>query len=692
MRRFAISTFLAFTLIAGIAHAQCAATRADREFTERAQFRLDPPSPPATQNAKRAAVFDEGLAKYPADIFLLRNRMSAEPDHESEIRWADAMRQKHPTDPVYTIVYAISLEGKNTPEAIKMLEALQVAHPDAAQVYLSLASVFSSGKFKDKPRAQQELDSFLKICPVPLTTAALSSISQTGTKEQIAQTASAVRKQLESETDPTLRTVWQELWPVEFKAHPPTEHDAVRKQIALDLARFEQSPDRHKLEWIIFLRTGYGDLGDTATVEKLNDEILSVFPTSQSAKQVVQDRWQKSHPYPVSADKSQKEPYYRASLANDQEWIKRWPGDSLFLHQKFYDLSQLPETTPEQVRIAADEFLSEYRKNPYWSTSPPLEFRLADTFLKFKVHVDQVPALVNEGFAASQKRNDLIGLDDRNEDQLRDSMSNSTNFLKLERARIMLDYAATTKQPEIARAIETDLDSIDISKPFAKVSVLQRRGQAAEVEGRKLDALLLYRDALATRATPPPAGTDDTLKESVDRLWKELGGTSAGFALLLDKPKPTTASESSWEQPKNPIPSFSASDLEGKTWKLTNFQGKAVLVNVWATWCGPCKMEHPEFQKLYDKLKDRTDVAVISFNVDDDLGKVAPYMKENKYTFPVILGRDVVDAVVPSLAIPRNWFITPKGKLEWEQIGFGPDLKWQDIIMEKLNEVLKENH
>jgi thiol-disulfide isomerase/thioredoxin len=162
--------------------------------------------------------------------------------------------------------------------------------------------------------------------------------------------------------------------------------------------------------------------------------------------------------------------------------------------------------------------------------------------------------------------------------------------------------------------------------------------------------------------------------------------------LLLDKPKPTTATESSWEQPKNPIPSFSATDLEGKTWKLTSFQGQAVLVNVWATWCGPCKMEHPEFQKLYDKLKDRADVAVISFNVDDDLGKVAPYMKENKYTFPVILGHDIVDAVVPSLAIPRNWFITPHGKLEWEQVGFGPDLKWQEMIMAKLNEVLKENH
>jgi|CZKC01.1.fsa_nt_gi thiol-disulfide isomerase/thioredoxin len=692
MRRFAISTFLSLALGAGIVHAQCAATRADREFTERAQFRLDPPAPPAAMNAKRAAIFDEGLAKYPGDIFLLRNRMSSEPDHEAEIRWATALREKHPGDPAYAILYALSLEGKNTPEAIRMLEVIQSAHLDSAQVYLSLASVFSSGKFKDKPRAQQEIDGFLKICPAPLSNAALSSISQSGTKEQIAQTAAAVRKQLELETDPTLRTVWQELWPMEFKSHPPTEHDAVRKQIALDLARFEQSPERHKLEWMLFLRTGYGDLGDTASVEKLNDEMISVFPASQDAKRIVQDRWQKAHPYPVGADASQKEAHNRVTLAVSDEWIKRWPGDSMFLQQKFYALSQLPETTPEQIRNAADQFLPAYRKNPYWSALPPIEFGLADAFLKYKIHIDQVPGLVNDGLTAARKRNDQIMADDRNEDQMRDMLSNSNSSVELERARIMLDYAAATKQPEIARAIETDLDAIDASKPFAKSALLQRRAQAAEVEGRKLDALLLYRDALTARTAPPQPGVQDTLKENVERLWKELGGTSEAYALLLDKPKPTTATESSWEQPKNPIPSFSATDLEGKTWKLTSFQGQAVLVNVWATWCGPCKMEHPEFQKLYDKLKDRADVAVISFNVDDDLGKVAPYMKENKYTFPVILGHDIVDAVVPSLAIPRNWFITPHGKLEWEQVGFGPDLKWQEMIMAKLNEVLKENH
>jgi len=134
---------------------------------------------------------------------------------------------------------------------------------------------------------------------------------------------------------------------------------------------------------------------------------------------------------------------------------------------------------------------------------------------------------------------------------------------------------------------------------------------------------------------------------------------------------------------------FSLSDLEGKTWKLASLEGKAVLINLWATWCGPCRAEHPEFQKLYEKLKERSDVSVISFNVDDDLGKVAPYMKDNKYTFPVLLARELVDQVVPVIAIPQNWFVDTKGKLQWLQEGYGGDPQWQAMMLAKLDEVLK---
>jgi thiol-disulfide isomerase/thioredoxin len=255
----------------------------------------------------------------------------------------------------------------------------------------------------------------------------------------------------------------------------------------------------------------------------------------------------------------------------------------------------------------------------------------------------------------------------------------------VERARILIDCYSLTKESEKARAV---LDGIELSNTGKqKTGMLTLRAKVAQLEGRKADALVFYRAAMGTRTTAP-AGKD-ALAEDTQRLWKDLGGTPEGYRMFVDKPKVAEATDNRWEKPTNPLPAFTLTDLNGKTWKLANFEGKALLINIWATWCGPCVAEHPEFQKLYDKLKDRGDVSVLTFNVDEDLGKVAPYMAEHKYTFPVMPAKEVVDAVVPVLAIPRNWLVNPKGKLEWEEIGFGGDPKWAETILAKLGEVAR---
>jgi cytochrome c-type biogenesis protein len=65
------------------------------------------------------------------------------------------------------------------------------------------------------------------------------------------------------------------------------------------------------------------------------------------------------------------------------------------------------------------------------------------------------------------------------------------------------------------------------------------------------------------------------------------------------------------------MPSFELADLSGKIWKLKTVQGRSVLINVWATWCGPCNAELPHLQKLYEALKDRPDLQILTFNVDE---------------------------------------------------------------------------
>jgi thiol-disulfide isomerase/thioredoxin len=439
-----------------------------------------------------------------------------------------------------------------------------------------------------------------------------------------------------------------------------------------------------------FLAAGYESAGNAEGKRKIQDEILEEYPVSKAAQEILRDRWDKQHPYPRGSDKAQLEVWSRASVERYREWQRRWPKDSLLAFSLFTSLANLPEATAEEIGREGEAMLALYRRNPDWSSMPSMEHRVADAYLKYKASIDKVPALAEEGCRRTIERQEEQLQDDRLPDELRTAMQDSMVSAKLERARLLLDYYAAVKQPDKGREIELELAALSPAKAHGKASLLERRAQAAELLGHRLDALLLYREALRTR--PPGrvfAAGEDKLAVNVERLWKELGGTAAAWPLLTEKAKATEATDSRWERPKNPLPSFSLTDLEGKTWKLAALEGKPVLINVWATWCGPCRSEHPAFQKLYDKLKD-SGVAVLTFNVDDDLGKVAPYLKENRYTFPVLLARDVVDAVVPVVAIPQNWFVSAKGKLEWMQVGFGNEPNWEETMLAKLDEVRKQ--
>jgi thiol-disulfide isomerase/thioredoxin len=688
--RFLSAAFI-LTAAATALHAQCEPFAAVRQLLEKASWTIGFDNTPYKEiQVRRREMYTQGLAAHPHDYFLLRMILQTSDDQEADLSWAKSLREKYPDQPVYELIYAQASRGRDTPAVIRMLDSVKAAHPELTRAHLVLADqVFGFGKFKDAARARSEVTEFVKSCPAPLDASALGSIAQHATQEQLAAVAAAVRKRLEETPVPLMAGVWEALWRLEFKARPPAAHEALRKQIRQDLARLEKAPERNELRWLTFLSGGYQSAGDQEATKRINDEILAKYPTSQQAERELQDRWRKDHPYPRNADKTQMEGYWRAAAEKYGEWHKVWPEDSLLYYQLFSALIQLPDTAPEKAAQMGDEVVALYRKDPNWYGWPIMEFQIAGAFLKYKVNIDKVPTLVEEGTDAETKRRRERLANDQYPDEMRAMVSESSDQLKMERARVLLDYYAAVKQTEPAKSIEAELTSLHPSKPAMQSMLLERRAQAAEVLGRKLDALLLYRAALEQRPPGPVSPDGDKLKENVERLWKEMGGTEAAYALFLTKPKPTEATDSRWERPKNPLPSFSVPDLEGKTWKLANLEGKVVLINLWATWCGPCRAEHPEFQKLYDKLKERPDVSVITFNVDDDLGKVAPYMTENKYTFPVLLAKEVVDQVLSAIAIPQNWFVDAKGKLQWMQIGYGNDPKWQDGMLGKLDEMSK---
>ena len=197
------------------------------------------------------------------------------------------------------------------------------------------------------------------------------------------------------------------------------------------------------------------------------------------------------------------------------------------------------------------------------------------------------------------------------------------------------------------------------------------RGRLAALEGRKADALTYYPEGAprAQEILPGPyeGRIIDDLMDEARALWKQLGGTETAMTVWSQPPAARIQGSlaTGWRKPTKAMPAFELADLTGKTWRLTSLEGKAVLINVWATWCTPCKAELPHLQKLYEKVKDRTDLQILTLTIDEDLGAVAPFMKEKGYTFPVLPAYGLVTGQLDVVAIPQNWILDTKSVWRW---------------------------
>ena len=109
---------------------------------------------------------------------------------------------------------------------------------------------------------------------------------------------------------------------------------------------------------------------------------------------------------------------------------------------------------------------------------------------------------------------------------------------------------------------------------------------------------------------------------------------------------------------------FTLKNLEGKEVSLRQFRGKYLLINFWATWCGPCKIEMPSLEILYSRFKsDKFDMLGIS---NDMFGEqvVRPYIKANNLTFPMLLDqRMTVSHRYGVVSLPTTFLIDPQGKI-----------------------------
>ena len=117
-------------------------------------------------------------------------------------------------------------------------------------------------------------------------------------------------------------------------------------------------------------------------------------------------------------------------------------------------------------------------------------------------------------------------------------------------------------------------------------------------------------------------------------------------------------------------PNFTLPGLDGKMVNLTDYKGKVVLLNIWATWCPPCVEEMPSMEKLHQELKNE-DFAILAVSIDASGAiKVLPFMKKHKLTFPVLSDdRGDIKSLYWTTGIPESFILDKNGVIVEKVIG-----------------------
>jgi thiol-disulfide isomerase/thioredoxin len=127
---------------------------------------------------------------------------------------------------------------------------------------------------------------------------------------------------------------------------------------------------------------------------------------------------------------------------------------------------------------------------------------------------------------------------------------------------------------------------------------------------------------------------------------------------------------------------FTLSDMHGKPVKLSDYKGKVILLDFWATWCGPCRIEIPHFVELQQEYGPKG-LVVLGFSVDDTVDRLKPFADEFKMNYPVLVGmgrEDVSDAFGPIWAMPTTLLISRDGRICRKNTGIQGKAKYERDI------------
>jgi peroxiredoxin len=152
-------------------------------------------------------------------------------------------------------------------------------------------------------------------------------------------------------------------------------------------------------------------------------------------------------------------------------------------------------------------------------------------------------------------------------------------------------------------------------------------------------------------------------------------------------PSTVKAASVKGDKDRHAAPDFTLKDADGKTVHLSDYKGKVVLLDFWATWCGPCRIEIPWFTDLERKNKDKG-FEVLGVSMDDNGWEdVKPFLAEMKVNYRVVIGDDTTTAAYGGVdSLPTTLLIDKQGKIAAIHIGLAGRKDFEDGVDELLHE------
>ena len=200
--------------------------------------------------------------------------------------------------------------------------------------------------------------------------------------------------------------------------------------------------------------------------------------------------------------------------------------------------------------------------------------------------------------------------------------------------------------------------------------------------------------AISELRSPDPEGAQD--RERMSELYRKLKGNETGLGDLILQAYDRTSARFAERraalreldpntQLKDPM-QFTLSGVSDTRLRMATLAGRVIVMDFWATWCGPCRVQHPLYERVKSKFKDRDDVVFLAIDTDEDHALVEPFLEANHWSRRVYF-EDGLSSALKVASIPTTVIFNKHGEISSRMIGFLPE-RFVDMLTDRINEAL----